>query len=98
MSVFACPCGCDLRLSSKDAADLRWLDDMLGNRPDSPAPINLTPQPTRDTRYGADEPMATLPCKCGAAVELAVYIAEFLDRHGMGKPSCVRCWQKAKAA
>lgn len=100
MSLFACPCGCDLKLSSKDAADLRWLDELSGNRPDNPAPINLKVQRASfDGRYGADEPMTTLECgRCGSDVEAATYIAEFLERWGMGSPDCARCHAKRKAA
>lgn len=96
---FVCPCGCDLRLSSKDAADLRWLDELAGDRPDNPSPINLTRSTHNDHRYGADEPMSTLECgRCGDDVETATYIADFLDRWGMDSPDCAACHVKRRAA
>lgn len=91
----SCPCGCALQLSPYDLQREYWLFAIAG--PDIGAHINLSTTPCVDLRYGADEPMSTLRCRCGADVELATYLAEFLDRWGMGKPTCVRCWSHEKA-
>lgn len=95
---FVCPCGCDLRLSPRDAAMERWLEEIAGYHTGQELPISLAVQRSVSRHDGPEEPTTTLRCKCDSNVDVATYIAEFLDRWGMGSPSCVRCYEKARAA
>lgn len=97
--AFTCPCGCALQLSPSDLGKLNWLNELSGFRNGDEMTINLTSSKGDSSRYSlfADEPTRTLRCTCGADVDVAVYIADFLDRWGMGRPNCERCHRKQNA-
>jgi hypothetical protein len=97
--AFTCPCGCALQLSPSDLGKLNWLNELSGFRTGNEMLINLTSSKGDSLRFSlfAPEPTKTLECRCGADVEVAVYIADFLDRWGMGEPNCERCHRKQNA-
>lgn len=86
--LVACACGCGGKLSYDDAARERWLSDIAGEP--GGGHIASAPPPAMQ-HVSPPEPTTVLRCSCGDAVELAVYLADFLARWGTGRPRCANC-------
>jgi hypothetical protein len=74
----------------------RWLMEIAGSRTGNELRVSLATSKQSHASSFPDEPMQILECRCGNRVEAFAYIAEFLDRHGMGTPSCQRCRDKRR--
>lgn len=91
-----CPCGCGATISAQDAAKERWLLSLVGEMPQRPKGVRVTPIESR--RKQAAEPMTTGRCRCGSSMQLETFLAEFLQRNFAKWPACEACERKARAA
>lgn len=82
-----CPCGCDLQLSAN--AREQWLTTLTGMRAEA-LPTSLRVE--REMRKEPPEPMASGICRaCGPRMQIAEYLAVFLERNKAAWPECDGC-------